>query len=69
MLRISCPSTTPSLKCEWELGGTSECGCLIDSTTPSRFIEVQFSKSPEKYIKYRPEDLSNMLNSLFDDTV
>lgn len=34
-----------------------------------RFIETQFSKSPEKYIKYRPEDLSNMLNSLFDDTV
>lgn len=36
---------------------------------PFRFIEVPFSKNPEKYIKYRPEDLSSLLSSLFDDTV
>ncbi|XP_059615265.1 exocyst complex component 7 [Phlebotomus argentipes] len=33
------------------------------------FADVQFSKNPEKYVKYKPQDVTRMLNSLFDDTV
>lgn len=34
-----------------------------------RYADVQFSKNPEKYVKYRPQDVSAMLNNLFDDRV
>lgn len=34
-----------------------------------RYADVQFSKSPEKYVKYRPQDVSAMLSNLFDDRV
>ncbi|XP_058461983.1 exocyst complex component 7 [Malaya genurostris] len=33
------------------------------------YSEVQFSKNPEKYVKYRPTDVTAMLNSFFDDTI
>lgn len=33
-----------------------------------RYSEVQFSKNADKYIKYRPQNVTDMLNSLFDDT-
>ncbi|XP_037035479.1 exocyst complex component 7 [Bradysia coprophila] len=33
------------------------------------YADIQFSKNPEKYVKYRPQDVSAMLNNLFDDRV
>lgn len=33
------------------------------------YADVQFSKNPEKYVKYKPEDLAAMLRNLFDDSV
>lgn len=33
------------------------------------YSDVQFSKSPEKYVKYKPQDVSAMLGNLFDDSV
>ncbi|EAT38259.1 AAEL009832-PA [Aedes aegypti] len=33
------------------------------------YSDVQFSKNPEKYVKYRPTDVTAMLNSFFDDTI
>ena len=33
------------------------------------FADVNFSKNPEKYIKYKPHEVSAMLNKLFDDTI
>ena len=33
------------------------------------YSDIQFSKNPEKYIKYKPQDVTAMLNNLFDDTV
>lgn len=33
------------------------------------YSEVQFSKNPEKYVKYKPQDVAAMLNNLFDDSV
>lgn len=32
------------------------------------YSDVQFSKNPDKYVKYRPQDVLEKLNSLFDDT-
>lgn len=34
-----------------------------------RFSDVQFSKNPEKYVKYKPTEVNAMLNSFFDDTI
>jgi exocyst complex protein 7 len=33
------------------------------------YADVQFSKNPEKYIKYKPYEVVGMLNNLFDDTI
>lgn len=33
------------------------------------YSDVQFSKNPEKYVRYRPQDVSAMLNNLFDDSL
>lgn len=33
------------------------------------YSDVQFSKTPEKYVKYRPSDVTSMLNSFYDDTI
>lgn len=33
------------------------------------YADVQFSKNPEKYVKYKPQDVSAMLGNLFDDSV
>ncbi|CAD7083576.1 unnamed protein product [Hermetia illucens] len=33
------------------------------------YSDVQFSKNPEKYVKYRPQDVNAMLTNLFDDSV
>lgn len=33
------------------------------------YEEVVFSRHPEKYLKYRPQDVSSMLNKFFDDRV
>ncbi|XP_055915521.1 exocyst complex component 7 [Eupeodes corollae] len=32
------------------------------------YVSVQFSKNPEKYIKYRPHEVNAMLSKLFDDS-
>ncbi|XP_031621286.1 exocyst complex component 7 isoform X2 [Contarinia nasturtii] len=32
------------------------------------YADVQFSKNPEKYVKYKPQDVSAMLGNLFDDS-
>lgn len=34
-----------------------------------RYASVQFSKNPEKYVKYQPYEVKAMLNKLFDDSV
>ena len=33
------------------------------------YSNVQFSKNPEKYVKYSPNDIGSMLGNLFDDSV
>lgn len=33
------------------------------------YADVQFSKNPEKYVKYKPQDVAAMLGNLFDDSV
>lgn len=33
------------------------------------YADVQFSKNPEKYVKYRPQEVAAMLGNLFDDSV
>lgn len=33
------------------------------------YSDVQFSKNPEKYVKYKPQDVVAMLGSLFDDSI
>uniref|UniRef100_A0A0K8TLX6 Exocyst complex component 7 n=1 Tax=Tabanus bromius TaxID=304241 RepID=A0A0K8TLX6_TABBR len=33
------------------------------------YADVQFSKNPDKYVKFRPQDVNAMLNNLFDDSV
>ncbi|XP_055373366.1 exocyst complex component 7 [Condylostylus longicornis] len=33
------------------------------------YAEVQFSKNPEKYVKYKPHEVHTMLNKLFDDSI
>ena len=33
-----------------------------------RYAAVQFSKNPDKYIKYKPHEIKACLNKLFDDS-
>lgn len=33
------------------------------------YADVQFSKNPDKYVKYKPQDVAAMLGNLFDDSV
>lgn len=33
------------------------------------YSDVQFSKNPEKYVKYKPQTVATMLGNLFDDSV
>lgn len=33
------------------------------------YADVQFSKNPDKYVKYKPQDVAAMLSNLFDDSV
>lgn len=37
--------------------------CLL---SPRRYFKVDFTKNPEKYIKYSPADVSNMVDKFFD---
>lgn len=33
------------------------------------YCHVQFSKNPEKYVKYTPAEIGSMLGNIFDDSV
>ena len=36
------------------------------SLVPSRCNNISFTKNPEKYFKYRPEEVEEMIGKLFD---
>ena len=38
------------------------------TTFHSKYLKISFSKNPEKYIKYSPEEVTSILDKFFDPT-